>query len=88
MPRMGNPDMLVTAEAGYLAELTGGPDALEPLRLKVRATWPPESNDDLSKNEQAAVADYREHLIGQGWTADEDGTLRPPAEDEELGGNR
>lgn len=88
MPRMGGPDMLMTAEAGYLADLTGGPDALEPLRLKVRATWPPESNDDLSKNEQAAVADYREHLIGQGWTADEEGVLRPPGEGEGIDGNR
>jgi len=77
-PNARDPDFQVTLDNGWVPEL-GGPDALEPLRRQVRATWPPESNDDLSPAEQAAIAEYREHLIGEGWTADEDGTLRPPS---------
>lgn len=36
-PNMRNPDMLLTAEAGLLAEITGGEDALEEIREAVDA---------------------------------------------------
>ena len=36
-PNMRNPDMLLTAEAGLLADITGGEDAMEEIRRAVEA---------------------------------------------------
>jgi hypothetical protein len=71
------PDMLLTAEAGLLSEFTGGPDPLEPLRRAMTAPAPDAS--DLSVEEQADLAAYREALKAHGWEEDDQGNLWSPA---------
>jgi len=73
---MRAPDMLLTAESGLLADLTGGDDPLDAMRRAVEPPAPDEA--DLSAEEQAAIAAYRAALKEQGWEEDEEGNLWSP----------
>ena len=78
---MRRADMLLTAEAGLAAELTGGPDALAPVAAdldRLAAATAAPSVADPGDSEAAAVAAYRARLIADGWTEDGDGNLWSP----------
>ena len=70
-------DMLLTAEAGLIADVTGGPDALDELR----AAHANQRDADLPPEEQEAIAAYREELRAEGWTEDEQGNFLSPDND-------
>ena len=81
LPNMRAPDMLLTAEAGLIPDITGGPDRMEALateleRLQAAKAGPP--GEALSEEEAAAVAAYRAELIADGWIEGADGNLFSP----------
>ncbi len=93
LPSLVEPGMLMAAEAGLLAEMTGGPDALDELREALRqahaaaaaaaTAGEPDANEDTGGEEQteeerAEAQAYRAQLIADGWTEDEHGNLWSP----------
>ncbi|MEO5808619.1 MAG: hypothetical protein ABIR51_00820 [Sphingomicrobium sp.] len=72
MWNMRKADMVVTAEHGCLADITGGPDATAGLRTAF-AEDQVAALARLSPEEAEAIARHREALLEVGWTEDEDG---------------
>ena len=86
---MRGADMVLTAEAGLLADFTGGHDKwaeiraeMERLRAEEEAAqscrWQDEERTDLPPEERAAIEAHRISLIADGWTEDEHGNLWSP----------
>ena len=80
MPRMRTPDMLLTAEHGYLAEFTGGPDALDDIRRQL-ADFRVAQLAELPPEEADAIAHHRAALEEEGWIEQPDGAWVGPAND-------
>jgi len=89
LPNMRSPDMVLTAEAGLLAEFTGGYDKLaeigeeiEKLRAEEGAPQSCRGQDEerteLPPEERAALEAHREKLLSEGWVEDEAGNLWSP----------
>lgn len=83
LPNMRSPAMVLTAEAGLLADFTGGHDRLAEIReaLEAEARAGKELRDDeaeLPAEERAALDAHRAGLIAEGWIEDEHGNLWQP----------
>ncbi|WP_037498346.1 hypothetical protein [Sphingomonas jaspsi] len=76
MPNLGKPDMVVTAAAGFLPEVTGGPDAMQPYRDLVGAFG--KKAADLTPEEKKVVADYADLYRQNGWLQHKDGSWYLP----------
>lgn len=57
-----NPDMILTAEAGLIAEFTGGPDRIEELREEVERIQAEEQSSSLSRSDGGAEGVAQQQL--------------------------
>ncbi len=90
LPNMREADMVLTAEAGLLADFTGGRDRLAEIREAIEAEDRAGSLSggeassaiaeqiDLTPEERAALDAHRAGLIAEGWIEDEHGNLWSP----------
>ncbi len=84
MPNMRGADMVLTAEAGLLADMTGGRDRLAEIRVEVdrmRADMErarAAEAESMTDEERAAIDAHRAALIAEGWTEDAQGDLWSP----------
>ena len=76
LPNLRGPDMVLTAEAGLLADFTGGPDKLADIREEMEKVRAEEA--DLPPEERAALEAHRATLLADGWTEDAQGNLWSP----------